>query len=93
MLNFFNRRRAWDDLIIVFLKFGCSGAGLTISAAMAMTVVACRAFRRRAEELKDQSTASITTSDPPACCEAPQPTCERNTTARPIHPSLDLLQR
>ena len=37
MFNFVNQRRAWDDLIIVFLKCGCSGAGLTISAAMAMT--------------------------------------------------------
>jgi uncharacterized protein (TIGR03382 family) len=95
MLNFFNRRRAWDDLIIVFLTCGCSGAGLTISAAMAMTVVAWKVFRRKAaEESTDRfSKASIITSDPPACCDAPESTSGRNTTARQISPSLDLLQR
>ena len=46
MLNFFNQRRAWDDLIMVFLKCGCSGAGLTLSAAMAMTVVAWRVLQK-----------------------------------------------
>jgi uncharacterized protein (TIGR03382 family) len=64
MLNFFNQRRAWDDLIIVFLKCGCSGAGLTISAAMAMAVVAWGVFRRKAtEESRDRFSTSTATDD------------------------------
>lgn len=66
MFNFFNQRRAWDDLIIVFLKCGCSGAGLSISAAMAMTLVAWRLFRREsAEESSDRALPSATTKDLP----------------------------
>jgi uncharacterized protein (TIGR03382 family) len=72
MLNFFNQRRAWDDLILVFLKCGCSGAGLTISAAMAMTVVAWRVLRGKAvEESTDRFATSTTTNDLPARCHAP----------------------
>jgi hypothetical protein len=66
MLNFFDQRRAWNDLIFVFLKCGCSGAGLTISAAMAITVVAWRVLRKNpVEKSRDQlSTVSTTTKDP-----------------------------
>jgi uncharacterized protein (TIGR03382 family) len=91
MLNFFNQRRAWDDLILVFLKCGCSGAGLTISAAMAMTVVAWRVLRKKpAEEPRDQlSMASSTTKNLPPCCPLYQCTADRNATALQIAPSLD----
>ncbi len=91
MLNFFNQRRAWDDLILVFLKCGCSGAGLTISAAMAMTVVAWRVLRKKsAEEPRDQfSTPSSTTNDLPPCCPLPQCTSDRNAMALQIPASLD----
>ena len=85
MFNFFNQRRALDDLILVFLKCGCSGAGLTISAAMAMTVVAWGVFRRKAAEVPTQrlSTASATTNDLPRF-HLPQCTSQGNTTAREI---------
>ena len=89
MLNFFNQRRAWDDLIIVFLKCGCSGAGLTISAAMAMAVVAWGVFRRKAaEESKDRfSTAKTTTNDLPPRGHGPQCTSRSNATGPQIpHP-------
>jgi uncharacterized protein (TIGR03382 family) len=90
MFNFFNQRRAWDDLIIVFLKCGCSGAGLTISAAMAVTLMAWRLFRREsAEDSRDRSTASTTTKDLPPCCHAPECTFERNATATQIPASVD----
>jgi uncharacterized protein (TIGR03382 family) len=91
MLNFFNQRRAWDDLIFVFLKCGCSGAGLTISAAMAMTLVAWKVLRRKAaEESKDQfSTAKTTTNDLPPRGHGPQCTSGRNATAPQISASLD----
>jgi uncharacterized protein (TIGR03382 family) len=91
MLNFFNQRRAWDDLIMVFLKCGCSGAGLTISAAMAMTVVAWKVFRRNpAEESTDRfSTTSNTTNDLPSCGHPSQSTSKRNATAPQIAASLD----
>jgi hypothetical protein len=91
MLNFFNQRRAWDDLILVFLKCGCSGAGLTLSAAMAMTVVAWRVLRKKpAEESKDQfSTASSATNDLPPCCPLPQSTADRNATALQLPASSD----
>jgi hypothetical protein len=91
MLNFFNQRRAWDDLILVFLKCGCSGAGLTVSAAMAMTVVAWRVLRKKpAEESRDQfSTARSSTNDLPPCCRLNQCTADRNATALQIRPSLD----
>jgi uncharacterized protein (TIGR03382 family) len=90
MLNLFNQRRAWDDLILVFLKCGCSGAGLTISAAMAMTVVAWRVLRKKpAEESRDRfSTASSATNLPP-CCPLHEGTADRNATALQIPPSLD----
>ena len=66
MFNFFNQRRAWDDLIIVFLKCGCSGAGLTLSAAMAMTFVAWKIFRREsAKESSDRASPGATTKDLP----------------------------
>lgn len=91
MLNFFNQRRAWDDLIMVFLKCGCSGAGLTISAAMAMTVVAWRVLRRNpAEKSADLfSPPGNTTKDLPSCGHPPQSTCARNATAPQIAASLD----
>ena len=91
MLNFFNQRRALDDFILVFLKCGCSGAGLTISAAMAMTIVAWRVFRRRAAEVSrgQFSTASSTTNDLPPCCPLAQSTADRNATALQIPPSLN----
>ena len=90
MFNFVNQRRAWDDLIIVFLKCGCSGAGLTISAAMAMTLVAWRLFRREsAEESRDRSMPSTTTKDLPPCCRAPECTFDRNPTAPEISASVD----
>ena len=91
MLNLFNQRRAWDDLILVFLKCGCSGAGLTISAAMAMTVVAWRVLRKKAAEepLDRFSTASSTTNDLPPCCPLHQCSADRNPTALQIPPSLD----
>ena len=90
MLNFFNQRRAWDDLIMVFLKCGCSCAGLTIAAAMALTVVAWRVLRKKsAEEPRDQfSTPSSTTNDLPPCCPLPQCTSDRNATALQIPASL-----
>ena len=90
MLNFFNQRRAWDDLIFVFLKCGCSGAGVTISAAMAMTVGAWKVFRRKAaEESKGRfSTAKTTTNDLPARVHRPQCTSARN--ARPAQTSASL---
>jgi uncharacterized protein (TIGR03382 family) len=90
MLNFFNQRPAWDDLIIVFLKCGCSGAGLTISAAMAMAVVAWGVFRRKAaEEPRDQFSTSTATDDLPPRCHAPQCTSGRNATPPQISASLD----
>lgn len=94
MLNFLNQRRAWDDLIIVFLKCGCSGAGLTISAAIAITHVAWKVIRRKAaEESKNRFlTATTTTNDPPPLCHAPECNSERNDT--PTNPaSLNLLER
>jgi hypothetical protein len=74
MLNFLNQRRAWDDLIIVFLKCGCSGAGLTISAAMAITHVAWKAIRRKAaQESGDRfSPPSATTNDLTLRCRPPE---------------------
>jgi uncharacterized protein (TIGR03382 family) len=91
MLNFFNQRRAWDDLIMVFLKCGCSGAGLTISAAMAMTVVALRVLRRNpGEKSADRfSPASNTIKELPSCDHPPQSTCARNATAPQIAASVD----
>jgi hypothetical protein len=91
MLNFFNQRRAWNDLIVVFLKCGCSGAGLTISAAMAITVVAWRVFGRKAAEESTNrlSTDSTTTNDVPSCCHAPQCISVTNATAAQIPASLD----
>jgi uncharacterized protein (TIGR03382 family) len=91
MLNFFNQRRAWDDLIIVFLKCGCSGAGLTISAAMAMTVVAWKVFRRKAAaECSDRLlTDSASTNDLPPCCATPHAASAKNATALQIPSSLD----
>ncbi len=91
MLNFFNQRRAWDDLIFVILKCGCSGAGLTISAAMAMTLVAWKVLRRKAaEESKDGfSTAKTTTNDLPARGHGPQCTSASNATAPQTPASLD----
>ena len=83
MFNFVNQRRAWDDLIIVFLKCGCSGAGLTISAAMAMTLVAWRLFRRESAEESRDPMPSTTTKDLPPCCRAPECALERNATASP----------
>jgi uncharacterized protein (TIGR03382 family) len=90
MLKLFNQRRAWDDLILVFLKCGCSGAGLTISAAMAMTVVAWRVLRREStEESRDRSTAGTATKDLPPCCRAPECTFERNAHGSQTPASLD----
>jgi uncharacterized protein (TIGR03382 family) len=91
MLNFFNQRRAWNDLIIVFLKCGCSGAGLTMSAAMAMTVVAWRVFRRKAAEASTDrfSIASNTTNNPPSCGHPSPSTSGRNAKAPQIAASLD----
>jgi uncharacterized protein (TIGR03382 family) len=88
MLNFFNQRRALDDLILVFLKCGCSGAGLTISAAMAMTVVAWGVFRRKAAELSPDRlpTASATTNDLPRC-HLPQSTSQETPRLeKSLHP-------
>jgi uncharacterized protein (TIGR03382 family) len=90
MFNFFNQRRPWDDLIIVFLRCGCSGAGLSISAAMAMTLVAWRLFRRESvEESRDCLLPNTTTKDLPPCCRAPECTFERNATASEIPASVD----
>ena len=91
MLNFFKQRRAWDDLIMVCLKCGCSGAGLTISAAMAMTVLAWRVLGRNpaAESADRISTPNNTIKDLPPCGYPPQSTSARNATSPQIAASLD----
>jgi hypothetical protein len=95
MLNFLNQRRAWDDLIIVFLKCGCSGAGLTISAAMAITHVAWKVIRRKAaQESRDRfSPQNATTNDLTLRCRPPECPSVRHATALEIPASSNLPDR
>jgi hypothetical protein len=95
MLNFLNQRRAWDDLIIVFLKCGCSGAGLTISAAMAITHVAWKAIRRKAaQQSRDRlSPPGATTNDLTLRCRPPECLSGGHATALQIPASSNLPDR